>query len=214
MDGVLPIESELGLLVEEGHSRTRATELVIERAVTEASGASCVVLVEGVSDRIALEVIAEGQGRLLRDEGISIVPMGGATNIGRFLTLFDGVRLAGLYDVAEEGHFARRLERAGFGRDLDLQQMEPLGFFACDVDLEDELIRALGPDEVERIIASQGDLSSFRTMQREPFHRTREHRQQLYRFVRGRNYRYARPLAEALDPARIPPPHERLLAYL
>lgn len=40
-----------------------------------------VVLVEGVSDKSAIEALAERRGRNLAAEGISIVAMGGATNI-------------------------------------------------------------------------------------------------------------------------------------
>jgi hypothetical protein len=73
------------------------------------------VLVEGESDRAALEVLAGRRGRVLDEEGVSIVPMG------------------------------------------------ELGFFVCDEDLEDELIRALGPDAVEGIIESQGELIAVLT---------------------------------------------------
>jgi hypothetical protein len=47
-----------------------------------------VILVEGTSDRAALEALAERRGRALDAHGIAIVQMGGATNIGRFLRLF------------------------------------------------------------------------------------------------------------------------------
>jgi len=105
-----------------------------------------VILVEGVSDQLALEALARRRGRNLEAEGISIVPMGGATNIRRFLDVYgpDGfdVRLAGLYDAGEEGDFIRALERAGFGSDLTRADLERLGFYACQADLEEELIRA------------------------------------------------------------------------
>src|ERR671926_89488 len=63
-----------------------------------------VVLVEGISDRVALEALAERRGRDLAAEGVSIVPMGGAQAIGRFLEHFSGldVALAGLCDAGEE----------------------------------------------------------------------------------------------------------------
>ena len=77
------------------------------------------ILVEGRSDRAALEALAERRGRDLAAERISIEPMGGATNIERFLRRLGphglGLRLAGLCDAAEERHFRRALERAGFG---------------------------------------------------------------------------------------------------
>jgi len=194
---------------------------VIERAVSGAFGSSTVVLVEGLSDQIALEILAARRGRNLRDEGVAILPMGGATNIRRFLALFGPpgrhVRLAGLYDLAEEGHFRRSLEQAGFGGDLDRVRLESLGFYVCVTDLEDELIRCLGPARIERVIEDEGKLASLRKMQNEPFHRGRTHEQQLHRFIgthSGRKYRYARLLAKALDLTRVPRPLEGLLAHL
>ena len=114
------------------------------------------VLVEGISDQCALETLAERHGRNLAAEGIAVVPIGGAQPIGRFLNLFGpqglDVRLAGLCDAGEEGEFQRGLERAGLGSDLTRVEMEGLGFYVCVVDLEDELIRALGTDSVEQVV--------------------------------------------------------------
>ena len=121
-----------------------------------------VVLVEGMSDREALEALAERRGRSLAAEGVAIVSIGGATNIGRFLERFGpqglNLRLAGLCDAAEEGYFRRGLERAGFGADLSRADMEELGFFVCVEDLEDELIRSLGVASVQRTVDAQGEL--------------------------------------------------------
>ena len=70
-----------------------------------------VVLVEGVSDQHALEALAERRGRNLAADGVSIVPMGGAQAIGRFVERFGprglDVKLAGLCDAAEERFFQR-----------------------------------------------------------------------------------------------------------
>jgi predicted ATP-dependent endonuclease of OLD family len=92
--------------------------------------ARAVVLVEGISDQSALEALAARRGRDLAAVGVSIVPMGGAQAIGRFLTLFGpqglDVRLAGLCDAAEEGVFRRALERAGLGSNLTRADMERL----------------------------------------------------------------------------------------
>ena len=46
------------------------------------------MLVEGISDQVALEALAERGGRELAAEGSTVVPMGGASNIRRFLELF------------------------------------------------------------------------------------------------------------------------------
>src|SRR5947208_17018009 len=115
--------------------------------------ARAVVLVEGISDKLALEALAERRGRDLDEQGISVMPIGGAQAIGRFLKTFGpegrGLTLAGLCDAAEEREFRRRLERAGLGSNLTRVEMERLGFYVCVADLEDELIRALGPASVE-----------------------------------------------------------------
>ena len=69
--------------------------------------ARTIVLVEGVSDQLAVETLAERSGRDLAAERIRVVPMGGATNIGHFLDRFgpagSHIRLAGLCDEAEAG---------------------------------------------------------------------------------------------------------------
>jgi hypothetical protein len=130
-----------------------------------------VVLVEGLSDQLALEAIAARRGRDLDAEGISIVPMGGATNIQSFLDVFGpqglDLALAGLCDAREEGDFRRGLERAGFGSNLGRADMESLGFYVCVADLEDELIRSLGAASVEQIVDAQGELGSFRIFQKQ-----------------------------------------------
>src|SRR2546429_2215037 len=56
------------------------------RALAKVDNAAAVVLVEGISDQIALETAAVGRGRDLDAERVVIVPIGGAHAIGRFLT--------------------------------------------------------------------------------------------------------------------------------
>jgi hypothetical protein len=180
-----------------------------------------VVLVEGISDQRALEALAERRGRDLEAEGVSIVPMGGAQAIGGFLERFGpqglDVRLAGLCDAAEESHFKRGLERAGLGSDLTRADMEGLGFFVCVADLEDELIRALGAAEVERVLDAQGELGPFRTLQKQPAWRGRSTEEQLRRFIgthSGRKFRAAALFAQALDLSRVPRPLDGVLAHV
>jgi len=180
-----------------------------------------VVLVEGVSDQVALEALAERRGRDLEAERISVVPIGGARSIGRFLELFGpqglDVGLAGLCDAGEEGDFRRGLERAGLGSDLTRTDMESRGFYVCVADLEDELIRALGAASVEHVVDAQGELGSFRTLQKQPAQQGRTTEAQLHRFLgsgSGRKIHYARLLVDALDLTRAPRPLDRLLAHL
>ena len=168
------------------------------------------LLVEGTSDQVALQTLAARRGRDLDGEGVAIVAMGGAQSIGRFLERFGprglDVRLAGLCDAGEEREFRRALERAG---------IEWLGFYVCVVDLEDELIRALGAPSVEEVVQAQGELSAFRTLQKQPAWRGRPVEEQLRRFMGSggrRKIRYARLLVEALDPDRVPRPLDEVLA--
>ncbi|HEY4621892.1 MAG TPA: TOPRIM nucleotidyl transferase/hydrolase domain-containing protein [Gaiellaceae bacterium] len=183
--------------------------------------APTVVIVEGVSDRVALETLARRRGRDLVAECISVVPIGGAQSIGRFLERLAApgrdVRLAGLCDAGEERDFRRGLERAGLGSDLTRAAMERLGFYVCVEDLEDELIRSLGPASVEDVLDAQGDLGSFRTFQQQPAQRGKTSEAQLRRFLgtrSGRKAQYACVLVDALDLGRVPRPLDGLLAHL
>jgi len=183
--------------------------------------ATAVILVEGVSDQLALEALAERRGRDLEAEGVSIVPMGGATNIRKALAVFGpegfDVRLAGLCDAGEEDDFRRALELAGLGSSLTRAEMERLGFYVCVADLEDELIRALGPAAVERVLDARGDLAAFRSFQKQPAWRGRAPEEQLRRFFgtqARRKIQSAALLVGALDLTQVPRPLDGVLAHV
>ena len=167
-----------------------------------------VVLVEGTSDRGAVETLARRRGRDLRAEGVAVVAMGGYGNLPRLLGRYSDVRLAGLYDIGEERHFLRALACADRG------ELERAGFYACTRDLEDELTRAVGPEGMERVLAEQGELRAFRTYQKQPAHRDRALEEQLHGFMWNRKQRYAVLLVEALDLAHVPRPLDRVLAHI
>jgi Overcoming lysogenization defect protein-like, TOPRIM domain len=214
----------------EARKRTPALfqPLVKMRAVTAPEPAlpvradtRAVVLVEGISDRIAVDTLASRCGRDLDAEGVAVIPIGGAQAIGRYVDLYGprglGLTLAGLCDSGEERDFRRGLERGGLGTEVTRQGMEALGFYVCDADLEDELIRALGSDEVERVVSANGDLKPFRTLQKQPEWRDRPTDEQLRRFMGSggrRKIRYARFLVEALELTQVPRPLDLLLSSL
>ncbi|MEU9335476.1 ATP-dependent endonuclease [Streptomyces sp. NPDC048290] len=177
-----------------------------------------VVLVEGHSDQAALDTLAARHGRDLDAEGIAVVPLGGATNIGRFLDVCGppglGLPVAGLCDIGEERHFRRHLTRVGL---TSCGGLEALGFFVCAADLEDELIRALGPDGVRQVIDAQGESRPFHTFQGQPAQRERPVAHQLRRFLgthSGRKAQYAQALVAQVDLARVPRPLAGLLTHL
>ncbi|MER5883341.1 TOPRIM nucleotidyl transferase/hydrolase domain-containing protein [Streptomyces sp. NPDC001941] len=195
-----------------------AGEAAREAGLLAREGVRTVVLVEGASDRAALEALAARRGRDLEGEGVVVVPLGGATSIGRFLDVCGppglDLPLAGLCDVGEERHFRRHLERVGLGTGLTREGLEALGFFVCDADLEDELIRALGNDGVERVIEDQGEGRAYQTFRNQPVQREWSVDRRLRRFMgthSGRKAQYARALVERLEADRVPEPLVRLL---
>jgi hypothetical protein len=150
-----------------------------------------VVLVEGVTDRIALEAVAQRLGVDLG--GTEIVPIGGAQAIRRASARYQGEQLVGLGDVGEERWFRRVLGDATY---------------VCVQDLEDELIRALGADRVQEVVDAQGELDTFRNFQNQLFWRGRPVESQLRRWLQngGRQHRYPPRLVEAMEPDEIPRP--------
>ncbi|MFT3871812.1 MAG: hypothetical protein QM714_04060 [Nocardioides sp.] len=178
-----------------------------------------VVLVEGDSDRVALQTLAARRGRDLVAEGVRIVAMGGVTNIRTFARRYGplGLQLtvAGLYDAADEAKVRRGLLAAGMSDALTAEALPQLGFYQCTVDLEDELIRALGIQGVEAVIEAAGETRSLRLLAQMPAQRGWPREAVLRRFLgvrSGRKTRYAALLVGALDLDRVPEPLEQLLA--
>ncbi len=181
--------------------------------------ANSILLVEGVSDQIAVETLAQRTGRDLAAEGVVILPMGGAQAVAGYLRRFgsqgDGLRLAGLCDAAEEEVFRRALVSAGLGEPASRGEMAHLGFHVCVDDLEDELVRAVGPDRVLELFSSQGDLGSFETLQKQPAWRGEPAAAQMRRFLGAgarRKLRYAKLLVATVPLERVPLPIAGALA--
>jgi hypothetical protein len=156
----------------------------------------------------------------LTADGIGIVPMGGITNIGKFAAALGprglGLRLAGLYDAAEEPTVLRTLHRVGLGSGRTREDAEAAGFFVCEADLEDELIRALGTAAVEHVLDVEGELESFRRFQVQPAQRGRSTHAQLRRFMSTRarrKIRYGSLLVGALQLQHTPRALDLVLTY-
>ncbi|HEY2353404.1 MAG TPA: TOPRIM nucleotidyl transferase/hydrolase domain-containing protein [Gaiellaceae bacterium] len=158
-----------------------------------------VILVEGITDKLALEAVAARLGLGLR--GIDIEPIGGAQAVRRAAAEYDGdERVVGLCDVNEERFFRRVLgERT----------------FVCVKDIEDELLRAVGVPRVEELLEEQGELATFRHFQNQPAWRGRSAAEGLPRWLQSadrRRYRYLPMLVEMLEPDEIPAPLAGVLA--
>jgi hypothetical protein len=201
------------------HGPAAATEATA-RALAKVAAAEAVVLVEGISDQIAVETLAARHGRDLGVERVVVLPAGGVHAITRYLMQFGpagaGLRLAGLCDAGGENVVRRGLASAGIGSPRTRADLERLGFYVCVEDLEDELIRAIGAARVEALIDSQGDLGSFRSLQGQPEWRSQPAGAQLRRFLGSgarRKLRYARLLAGSVDLDRLPYPLEAVLTW-
>ena len=183
----------------------------------EAFFARAVILVEGQSDKYALQAAAAKKKRNLDADGVTIVAMRGAGGIGTFLTLLgpDGlkVKLAGLCDAGEESKWAQALESHGMGAKLDRAAMAAMGFGVCDGDLEEVLIAAVGEKATLGIIDAQGDTAEFGAFAQQPAHKTKTVTQQLHDFLhgRGRNITYAPLMVDALDPTKLPAALENVI---
>ena len=168
-----------------------------------------VVLVEGPSDAAVLDVLASRLG--LHDPAVTVVPMGGVTNVGHQLREYSarpGTTVTGLCDRGEVRFVSGALRRLGHDVE-DHGDLAAHGFFICDEDLEDELIRALGPAAVVDVIEREGELGRLHTFQQQPFQRSRSLPEQLHRFAgtsSGRKIRLAAAVAAELDLDAVPGP--------
>ena len=180
-----------------------------------------IVVVEGVSDRVALEALAERRGRKLEDEGVSVVPIGGAQAIGRFLDGSTLTETASGWPASATPARSETSDAHSSGPDSAPTSRATTWSGSASTsatrDLEAELIRALGPDAVEAVLEAQGELGSFRTFQRQPAQRERPVDKQLRRFMgtrSGRKSQYARLLVDALDLTEVPRPLDLVLAHV
>lgn len=159
------------------------------------------ILVEGESDRAAVEVCARrlGAGR------VEAVAMAGITNLRAHLRTATGpVRL--LHDAAEAGYVARVL---GASPGVSVEA------FVCHADLEDELIRAVGVPGVLAVVDAQGERTSYERMAQQPAQRDRTDHARLRRWLgarSGHKLTYATLLAEAVPIDDVPAPLRAVLA--
>lgn len=166
-------------------------------------GSRVVVLVEGESDAVVVRGLTQRHGL-----DVTVVAMGGITNVRQHVAQIRVDRpeavLVGVCDERE-----RRF----------MEKVEPplAGIFVCDRDLEDELIRAVGPETVIGLLDGLGDLGRFRTFQDQPEWRGQPLHEQLRRFAgtrSGRKAAFAGRLAAELGDDSMPVPLARLLERL
>jgi hypothetical protein len=145
-----------------------------------------VVVVEGTSDRLALEALARRRSFDAAAAGVAVVEMHGITNVSRDMTALvaRGIDVAGLCDAGEVRYvLIRALGESAAERFVESQgELETFRRFQRQ------------PAQRERSLAAQ-------------LHRFVGTRS-------GRKHRYAPAMVDALDLARVPAPLDRLLDHL
>jgi NAD(P)-dependent dehydrogenase (short-subunit alcohol dehydrogenase family) len=183
----------------------------LRRARAAGADGHRVILVEGASDLRALAALGRRLGRDLASEGVAIVATTGVTNLDRFLRILgpDGydVGLAGLCDQPEAGELRTALASAGLtATTASVSDLEAVGFFVCVRDLEDELVRALGPEAMTELIEAQGHLRRFHSFQNQPAQRQKTVEAQIRRWLGNHKIRYAPLMVDALALDAVPRP--------
>ena len=179
------------------------------------AGSRTVVLLEGDSDVAAVRTLAGVGGRSL--ERVELVSLGGVTNVRRAMlaarTDAPGAQVLGLCDAGEVRFVERALRELGLAV-RDAGDLPAYGFFVCHRDLEEELIRALGPRRTVAVIERVGLGPRLAALQQQPAWADRPLEHQLHRFcgvASGRKERLAAELAGALSGREAPEPIALLL---
>lgn len=164
-----------------------------------------VVLVEGESDAVVVRALLAARGA-----PAEVVPMGGVTNLAAHLDALGGPGPAvlALVDAPEVRFAVGALRRHGV-RAETVEELGWHGVLVCDRDLEDVLIRALGPDTVLDVLAGMAERGAFDSLAQMPHWRGRPVAEQLHRFAgsgSGRKIRLAARLVDRLDPDDLPDP--------
>lgn len=206
-----PSDHELAPAGHAGHDEGVASDVVHPPVL---------VLLEGPSDVAAVTAFLGGRAGRLGHPAYEVVGLDGITNVWTHLRDASARRPApqvlGLCDVGEARVVVRALQRVG----RPVAEPEGLGaegFFVCDRDLEDELIRALGPDRCLRVLHEQGLMSRFEAFSRQQAWAGRPLTDRLHRFcgiASGRKILLAGAMAMALGLEHAPPPLAALLERL
>ena len=115
-----------------------------------------VVVVEGISDRIILEHLADLTDRNLDRLGVSLIEAGGCGDMGPLDKLFGAngfrVSMSQLIDADAEEALAKKLG-------VEVADLAGRSVWVSRSDLEDEYVRALGSDAVWTALQSNGHFS-------------------------------------------------------
>ena len=185
--------------------------------VAEAYFAEWVIFVEGFSDFLAVRTLAETLGVDLDAAGASLLSLEGADLLKHYMALLGpqglNVRIRGLCDLDKEAEWIQTLSDAGLSID-DRTELNAVGFQVAEVDLEAELVTALGEQGTETVIAEADATNSLETFRQQPANAGLEGRDLLLAFIRKRKIKWAPLLAAAISSTEVPTPIADLLAGL
>ena len=173
------------------------------------------VLLEGPSDVAAVNALMKTCD--IDPKPAELVSLAGITNVGRVLAEVrltrPDVDVVGLCDAADTRFVEKALSDDGMPV-ADASDLPVYGFFVCERDLEDELIRALGAERARDAIVGAGLGSPFESLRSQQPWVDRPLAEQLHRFcgaASGRKELAAGILASALAPDEVPEPLSMLL---
>ncbi|MTD43641.1 AAA family ATPase [Conexibacter sp. W3-3-2] len=183
----------------------------------EAFFASTVLFVEGASDLLALRVIARTIGVDLDARGVAVISLDGAGLLSTYLRLLGpqglDIAVSGLCDLDAEADWIAKLAGAGLTV-TDRASFNTAGFFVCDLDLEAELVRAVGAHQVEAVINAEGASHQLAAFCALPGNTGLSRDDQLAGFLRKAKTRWA-PLVSALvTSTNVPSPIHDLLTHV
>jgi len=173
----------------------------------EAFFARRVVFVEGITDYQAVRVIAARLDCDLDAKGVAVVALDGAASLTTFLQIMgpQGLDLAigGICDADYEEEWCKYLTAAGLPA-ATRQDLNRLGFFVSDLDLEDELVNALGTTAAQMVFANEDASARFQNYAAQPAHRDKALHEQIRGFVQTKKSYWTPRLAGAVTAASVP----------
>lgn len=174
-----------------------------------------IMFVEGPADRLAILSLARKNNLSLDSRGVSVIALNGADILTWFLKLFGptGFQLpvCGMCDLDHAPQWSKCLEDSGLGKNRSQADMEKIGFFVCDRDLEDELVKALGDAKVIQAINENGDTKAWNVFCQQPTYKALAQPALIRAFLAKRKVLYAPILVSELS-TTIPRPLKEVLA--
>lgn len=154
-ESLSPIQPKNGFLEDKDDQKTLARWWISSRI--ELLTARHIIAVEGQSDRMMIEKVAELTGYRLKRDGIEILEAGGCKEMPHVMDIFGdnrfGMQVSILIDEDAEEEMADALE-------ITAKDLASKSVFISRVDLEEEYVSAIGVDALWRALGKSSLLTS------------------------------------------------------